>query len=56
MDQETSPHQTIQQEIQALGGRLIRLLWWYFVSNARKKSHQELREVTELVKKIIGEN
>jgi len=36
--------------------RLIRILWWYFVKNARKESHQGIMTVTETVKKMIGEN
>jgi predicted transposase YdaD len=35
--------------------RLIRFLWWYLVSNARRMTKQELTTVTEAVKKIIGE-
>jgi hypothetical protein len=36
--------------------RLIRILWWYFVKNARKESRQGVMTVTEAVKKMIGEN
>ena len=35
--------------------RLIRFLWWYFVNNARKESHQGVMTVTDAVKKTIGE-
>jgi len=35
--------------------RLIRILWWYFVKNARKESRQGVMTVTEAVKKMIGE-
>jgi len=35
--------------------RLIRFLWWYFVSNARKESRRGVMTVTEAVKRIIGE-
>jgi len=35
--------------------RLIRILWWYFVKNARKESRQGIMTVTEAVKKMIGE-
>ena len=35
--------------------RLIRILWWYFVDNARKESRRGVMTVTETVKKIIGE-
>jgi len=35
--------------------RLIRILWWYFVKNARKESRQGIMTVTNAVEKIIGE-
>jgi len=35
--------------------RLIRFLWFYFVSNAKRRSRQELMAVTDAVKKTIGE-
>ena len=35
--------------------RLIRFLWYYFATYARKRPDQEVAAVTEFVKKVIGE-
>jgi len=35
--------------------RLIRILWYYFVSYAKKQSPQEVKAVSDTVTKIIGE-